>query len=94
MSETVYCSWERRRFSAADFDTTKGTDEQEGARGPASEGPYVLVVGDKEAEAGTVAVRERGGNEKRGVPPEAFLARAVDESKSRALETADLGALG
>jgi threonyl-tRNA synthetase len=56
--------------------------------------PYVLVVGDKEAEAGSVAVRDRGGNEKRGVPLEAFLARAVDESKSRALETADLGALG
>jgi threonyl-tRNA synthetase len=56
--------------------------------------PYVLVVGDKEAEAGSVAVRDRGGNEKRGVPLEAFLARAIDESKSRALETADLGALG
>jgi len=56
--------------------------------------PYVLVVGDKEAEAGSVAVRDRGGNEKRGVPLEAFVARAVDESKSRALETADLGALG
>ncbi len=56
--------------------------------------PYVLVVGDKEAEAGSVAVRDRGGNEKRGVPLEAFLARTIDESKSRALETADLDELG
>jgi threonyl-tRNA synthetase len=52
--------------------------------------PYVLVVGDKEQEAGTVAVRDRAGNEQRGVPLDAFIQRATSESRSRALETAPL----
>jgi threonyl-tRNA synthetase len=55
--------------------------------------PYVLVVGDKEEQGGTVAVRDRAGVEARGVPLEAFLARAIVEDKERALETGDVGAL-
>jgi threonyl-tRNA synthetase len=49
--------------------------------------PYVLVAGDKEIESGAVSVRNRAGEEKRGVPFEDFVARAVAESNSRALET-------
>jgi threonyl-tRNA synthetase len=56
--------------------------------------PYVLVVGDKEAEAGSVAVRDRAGVEKRGVPLEAFLAQTVSENESRAVETGDVAGLG
>jgi threonyl-tRNA synthetase len=56
--------------------------------------PYVLVTGDKEIEAGTVAVRDRAGTEKRGVPVEAFVDRAVAEDRARALETGDLEGLG
>jgi threonyl-tRNA synthetase len=52
--------------------------------------PYALVVGDKEIEAGTVAVRDRGGNEARGVPVDAFLARALDEVGSRVVETGSI----
>lgn len=37
--------------------------------------PYALVVGDKEVEASTVAVRERSGADKRGVPLEEFVNR-------------------
>jgi threonyl-tRNA synthetase len=55
--------------------------------------PYVLVVGDKEEQGATVAVRDRGGVEARSVPLEAFLARAIAEDKERALETGDVGAL-
>jgi threonyl-tRNA synthetase len=55
--------------------------------------PYVLVAGDKEIEAGTVSVRDRAGVEKRGVPFEAFVVRAVAENGSRALETGDLEGL-
>src|ERR671918_690475 len=55
--------------------------------------PYVLVVGDKEEQGATVAVRDRAGVEARGVPLEAFLARAIVEDKERALETGDVGAL-
>ena len=49
--------------------------------------PYALVVGDKEEEAGTVAVRDRAGTERRGVGLEEFVERAVGEAESRALES-------
>jgi threonyl-tRNA synthetase len=49
--------------------------------------PYTLVVGDGEIEAGTVAVRDREGNETRGVPLDTFLGRAVEEARTRALES-------
>jgi threonyl-tRNA synthetase len=49
--------------------------------------PYVLVVGDKEEEAGTVAVRDRAGTEKRGASLEEFVERAVREAESKALES-------
>jgi threonyl-tRNA synthetase len=49
--------------------------------------PYALVVGDKEEEAGTVAVRDRAGTEKRGVSLEEFVERAVGEAESKALES-------
>ncbi|MHB8512488.1 MAG: threonine--tRNA ligase [Actinomycetota bacterium] len=46
--------------------------------------PYVLVVGDKEIEGGTVAVRERGaGKPKYGVPESEFIAQVVEEIRSR-----------
>jgi threonyl-tRNA synthetase len=56
--------------------------------------PYTLVAGDQEVDAGTVAVRDRAGVEKRGVQLETFVARAVSELRSRALETGDLADLG
>jgi threonyl-tRNA synthetase len=56
--------------------------------------PYVLVLGDQEVEAGTVSVRDRGGVEVRGVALEAFLARAVGEAETRALETGNVRELG
>jgi threonyl-tRNA synthetase len=43
--------------------------------------PYALVVGDKEAGQGMVAVRDRGGVEVRGVPLERFVARASRRSR-------------
>ena len=50
--------------------------------------PYTLVVGDKEIEAGTVAVRDRSGTETRGVPVDDFVDRAVTEARTRALPEA------
>lgn len=41
--------------------------------------PYALVVGDKEVEGGTVAVRERSGTDTRGVPLEGFVNRLKEE---------------
>jgi threonyl-tRNA synthetase len=56
--------------------------------------PYTLVVGDREIEAGTAAVRDRSGHEVRGVPFEAFAAAAAAEAANRSLEGIDLDALG
>jgi threonyl-tRNA synthetase len=44
--------------------------------------PYMLVVGDKEAEAGAVAVRERSGENRGALPVEEFLAEAVERVRT------------
>ena len=46
--------------------------------------PYMLVVGDKEAEAGTVSVRTRGGVDLGAMPVDAFIAKIKEEIKTRA----------
>jgi threonyl-tRNA synthetase len=46
--------------------------------------PYVLVVGDEDAAAGTVGVNPRGGEVERGVPVDTFLAGISDEITARA----------
>jgi threonyl-tRNA synthetase len=49
--------------------------------------PYVLVVGDRELEAGTVAVRARGAEKKQEVMPlEDFVGRAREKIETRALD--------
>jgi threonyl-tRNA synthetase len=40
--------------------------------------PYMLVVGDKEAEASTVSVRERSGENRGALPVEEFLAEVLE----------------
>jgi threonyl-tRNA synthetase len=48
--------------------------------------PYMAVVGQREADAGTVAVRVRGaGNKQEIVPVEEFVARVSKDIRSRAL---------
>jgi threonyl-tRNA synthetase len=42
----------------------------------------MLVVGDKEAEAGAVAVRERSGENRGALPVEEFLAEAVERVRT------------
>ncbi len=45
--------------------------------------PYILVVGDKEIEGGTVAVRERGQKPRFGVSVEEFLSTASERALAR-----------
>jgi threonyl-tRNA synthetase len=45
--------------------------------------PYQLVVGDKEKQAGTVAVRTRGGEDLGAVALDAFIARLRSEAQAR-----------
>ena len=48
--------------------------------------PYMAVVGKREAESGTVAVRIRGAGRKQDViPVEQFVERVQDEIRTRAL---------
>ena len=49
--------------------------------------PYMLVVGDKEIENNTVAVRSRSGGDLGVMEPEAFLAKAKEEIDTKALES-------
>lgn len=48
--------------------------------------PYMLVVGAREQEEGTVSVRRRAGDDLGAMPVEAFLERVVSLSGSRSTE--------
>ena len=45
--------------------------------------PYMLIVGDKEVEEGTVSVRSRKGEDKGAMAPEQFLAEALLEINTK-----------
>ena len=48
--------------------------------------PYMLVLGDKEAEAGTVSVRTRAGGDKGAMPLDEFTAEILEQRKARSLD--------
>jgi len=48
--------------------------------------PYMLVVGDRESESGSVAVRRRDGTDLGSLPVSAVLEDMADETTARALE--------
>ncbi len=48
--------------------------------------PYMLVIGDKEAEAGQVAVRTRAGGDKGAMPLDAFTEALLSQIKARSLD--------
>ena len=48
--------------------------------------PYMLVIGDKEAEAGAVAVRTRAGGDKGAMPLDEFTAMIMEQIKTRSLD--------
>jgi threonyl-tRNA synthetase len=61
------------------------------AEGARMKVPYMVVVGNREAEQGTVAVNVRGAGEKQrpnSVPLDAFVSRVVEEARSRSLTLA------
>jgi threonyl-tRNA synthetase len=45
--------------------------------------PYMLIVGDNEAEAGTISIRDRAGIKRDAVPVDEFIVELVAVSKSR-----------
>jgi threonyl-tRNA synthetase len=48
--------------------------------------PWMLIVGPKEMESGTVSVRTRGGTDRRGVPLEEFITEARAVVSARAVD--------
>ncbi|MGI6027160.1 MAG: threonine--tRNA ligase [Candidatus Scatomorpha sp.] len=48
--------------------------------------PYMLVLGDKEAEAGTVSVRTRAGGDKGAMPLDEFTVEILEQIKARSLD--------
>jgi threonyl-tRNA synthetase len=48
--------------------------------------PYMLVVGDDEAEGGTVSLRRRSGEETRGVAVDRFVADVAAEIRERRVQ--------
>ena len=65
---------------------TDATDETLGNRIRKAQGikvPYMLVVGDKEAEAQTVAVRARSGERRNDVPLSEFIGEVTEEVARR-----------
>ncbi len=51
--------------------------------------PYMLVIGDKEAENGTVSVRTRSGGDKGAISLDKFAADITEEIRSRALSLSE-----
>jgi threonyl-tRNA synthetase len=48
--------------------------------------PYMLIMGDKEVEAGTVSLRKRDGSQQNHMPVETFVALAQERISSRSQE--------
>jgi len=54
--------------------------------------PYLAVVGEREAQAGTVAVRQRGaGNKQEVIPVDAFVKRLSEEIRTKSLSPVSPG---
>jgi threonyl-tRNA synthetase len=53
--------------------------------------PYVLVIGDREAESGELTVRDRAGTETKGVPFDEFVTALVEEARTRRLTRTSFG---
>ena len=45
--------------------------------------PYMLVLGDREVEGRTVAIRNRAGEQENGIGWEAFVERLAQETAAR-----------
>ena len=47
--------------------------------------PYMVVVGDRDLDAGTFTVRDRSGEEHQGVPFDGIVSTLAEEARTRAL---------
>ena len=80
----------RERGLRAEVDDSRETVPKKIRAAQLMKVPYTLVVGDKEIEAGTLAVRDRSGHEVRGISFEPFVDAVAKEALERALEGVSL----
>ena len=83
----------RNRGLRADVDDSRETVPKKIRAAQLMKVPYTLVVGDKEIEAGSIAVRDRSGTEVRGIPFESFVEAVAKEADERGLEGIPLAEL-
>ncbi len=69
-----------------DVDDANETMQYKVRRAALEKIPWMLIVGPREVESGTVAVRTRGGDDRRGVPVDEFVMTAKEAIASRALD--------
>ena len=56
--------------------------------------PYVVVVGDRDLDAGTFTVRNRAGEETPGLSFDRIVEALAEEAQTRALEQTDFATAG
>ncbi len=71
-----------------DVDDANETMNYKVRRGTLEKIPWLLIVGQRELDSGTVSVRTRDGNDRRGVALDDFIAEARQAITSRAFDTA------
>ena len=67
-----------------DLDVSSSTVNEKVRNAELMKIPYIIVVGDKEEQNGTIAVRSRGKKPQFGIKPEKFIEELVHEIKTRA----------
>ena len=70
-----------------DVDDANETMNYKVRRGTLEKIPWLLVVGQRELDSGTVSVRTRDGNDRRGVALDEFIAEAHHAVQTRAVDT-------
>jgi threonyl-tRNA synthetase len=85
--QAAYAESVRRTLAAEDIRVEiDGRNEKLGLKireGTMSKVPYMVVVGKKEAETGTLSVRSRDGAEMKGVTPAEFVIKLKEENTNR-----------
>jgi threonyl-tRNA synthetase len=76
----------KREGFRVDLDDANETMQSKVRHGVLEKIPWLLIVGQRELDSGTVSVRTRDGNDRRGVPLDEFIAEASAAVASRALD--------
>jgi threonyl-tRNA synthetase len=71
-----------------DLDDANETMNYKVRRGTLEKIPWLLIVGQRELDSGTVSVRTRDGNDRRGIALDEFIAEARHAISTRAYDTA------